>query len=139
MIPRKPVSKGSMSSYRNRVVKSKRLIDWERDVGWLVKSKIPAGWSPVDCGVRVSVDFQFKWPKRMPAGFEDSWRPRKVIPDIDKLARALLDALTGVVWVDDKQVVELRAVKNYDQQDRLVVQIVGVDGCWPECETHKKV
>ena len=32
---------------------------------------------------------------------------RSVRPDLDKLARAVLDALTGIVWVDDDQVVEL--------------------------------
>lgn len=34
-------------------------------------------------------------------------------PDIDKLARCLLDALTAVAWLDDRQVVELEAVKEY--------------------------
>jgi len=35
------------------------------------------------------------------------------LPDIDKLLRAILDALTGTVYVDDKQVVELHARKVY--------------------------
>lgn len=34
-------------------------------------------------------------------------------PDIDKLARAALDALTGVAFLDDKQVAVLRASKEY--------------------------
>jgi crossover junction endodeoxyribonuclease RusA len=34
-------------------------------------------------------------------------------PDIDKLARAVLDALTGIVFRDDAQVVELEIVKRY--------------------------
>ena len=34
-------------------------------------------------------------------------------PDVDKLARAVLDALTGVVYVDDAQVVDLYLVKRY--------------------------
>lgn len=33
--------------------------------------------------------------------------------DIDKLSRAVLDALTGVVWNDDSQVVKLRASKAF--------------------------
>ena len=33
--------------------------------------------------------------------------------DVDKLARALLDALTGIVYVDDSQVVTLNACKRY--------------------------
>lgn len=34
-------------------------------------------------------------------------------PDIDKLLRAILDALTGVLYLDDKQVVTLLARKQY--------------------------
>ena len=36
-----------------------------------------------------------------------------VKPDIDKLTRAILDALTGIVWHDDAQVVDLSAHKVY--------------------------
>lgn len=34
-------------------------------------------------------------------------------PDPDKLARAVLDALTGIVWKDDKQVYDLRVKKKW--------------------------
>jgi len=44
--------------------------------------------------------------------------PRKVrhhvtLPDVDKLARSVLDALTGILYLDDKQVVDLHARKCY--------------------------
>ncbi len=34
-------------------------------------------------------------------------------PDLDKLCRACLDSLTGIVWRDDAQVVRLEASKDY--------------------------
>ena len=34
-------------------------------------------------------------------------------PDLNKLSRACLDALTGIVWRDDSQVVRLEAEKEY--------------------------
>src|SRR4051812_11413364 len=34
-------------------------------------------------------------------------------PDVDKLARAVADALTGIVWHDDSQVTDLIARKRY--------------------------
>ena len=34
-------------------------------------------------------------------------------PDLDKLLRAVGDALSGIVWRDDSQVVHVRAVKRY--------------------------
>jgi Holliday junction resolvase RusA-like endonuclease len=38
-----------------------------------------------------------------------------VPPDIDKLARGLLDGIgqSGVIWGDDSQVIELKAIKVY--------------------------
>lgn len=35
-------------------------------------------------------------------------------PDIDKLTRACLDALTGVVWIDDAQVARIQVWKRYE-------------------------
>jgi Holliday junction resolvase RusA-like endonuclease len=34
-------------------------------------------------------------------------------PDVDKLTRAVLDALTGVAYKDDSQVVQINATKHY--------------------------
>jgi len=39
-----------------------------------------------------------------------------VLPDLDKLARAILDALTGIVWRDDAQVVRLAVEKVYAEE-----------------------
>ena len=48
-------------------------------------------------------------------------RPRpKVRPDLDKLVRALLDALQGIAFIDDAQVVRLEAVKEYENDKRAV-------------------
>jgi crossover junction endodeoxyribonuclease RusA len=46
--------------------------------------------------------------------------------DLDKLARALLDALTGVVIADDSQVVELRVRKLYGLEPRTRVIVAHV-------------
>ena len=40
-----------------------------------------------------------------------NWQIKK--PDIDKLARAVLDSLTGVIYKDDSQVAKLTAEKVY--------------------------
>lgn len=38
-----------------------------------------------------------------------------VRPDLDNLAKCLKDSLTGVLWVDDRQIVSLQAEKRYGQ------------------------
>lgn len=38
-------------------------------------------------------------------------------PDLDKLVRAVLDGMTGIVYVDDSQVVQLNTLKDYSHPD----------------------
>lgn len=59
--------------------------------------------------VRVTLQFAFL----RPAGAKYRLYP-SVKPDIDKLQRAILDALTGVAFLDDAQVVSSLADKVYD-------------------------
>lgn len=44
-------------------------------------------------------------------------------PDVDKLERAVLDALTGVLWADDSQVVILSADKVYSATPMTLVTV----------------
>lgn len=46
-----------------------------------------------------------------------------VRPDVDKLSRAVLDALTGVVWNDDAQVVDKWVRKVYGFPERCEVRV----------------
>ena len=44
-------------------------------------------------------------------------------PDLDKLLRATLDALTGIAYVDDSQVTECRVAKMFGLPARLEIQV----------------
>ena len=47
--------------------------------------------------------------------------------DIDKLSRAVLDALTGVAYLDDRQVIQLEASKGYlKEQDASPLTIIAL-------------
>jgi len=45
-------------------------------------------------------------------------------PDIDKLVRSFNDAMTGVIWRDDSQVVNLSAMKKYSDTPGVDVVIL---------------
>ena len=49
-----------------------------------------------------------------------------VRPDVTKLVRAVEDALTGIVWRDDSQVVSQHAAKVYGEPARCEVQVIPV-------------
>jgi Holliday junction resolvase RusA-like endonuclease len=80
--------------------------------------------------VGVSIAFTFVRPKShynakgvLRAGV--ATHPGK--PDIDKLCRAVLDSLTGIIYADDSQVVSLVATKAYGNtaESRISIYITG--------------
>lgn len=46
----------------------------------------------------------------------DFWRRTKVRCDIDNLGKLVLDALNGIAWADDHQVVALNLTKGFDSE-----------------------
>jgi Holliday junction resolvase RusA-like endonuclease len=117
-----PATKGSTVSFvgdHGIVTKTdcKGLAAWTQAVGWAAKF---ANVSRAQTGTAVclTVVFQFVRPKTQRARL----RPT-VKPDLDKLARALLDALTGIAYDDDAQVVKLYLDKVYGEDTRTTVQI----------------
>lgn len=44
-------------------------------------------------------------------------------PDIDNIAKIICDALNGIAYADDKQVVHLTINKYYSEQPKVVVQL----------------
>jgi len=71
---------------------------------------------PVTGPVSVTMTFSMARPKT-----RGNARLHHVVrPDLDKLIRAVLDALTGVLFTDDSQVTSITAIKRY-------VQIAGYD------------
>lgn len=75
-------------------------------------SAIPFGHhEPVTLGLR----FFFQKPPSVPKK-----RTCHVVkPDLDKLVRGVKDALTGIIYEDDSQVVSIRATKHYGAPERV--------------------
>lgn len=104
-VPGKPISQGSMSVFRGRIVhqKSRELMAWRNVICEMCRDMM----DPLEGPVKVSIVFRMPEPK----GNTRRWP--HVRPDVDKLARAVLDGLTGAAFADDCQVVDLRARKVY--------------------------
>jgi Holliday junction resolvase RusA-like endonuclease len=76
--------------------------------------------------VMVELDFHFARPKAHFGTGRNSSRLRLsapshmvTVPDIDKLTRCALDALTGVIYADDSQVSELSVRKRFGEPERM--------------------
>ncbi len=73
-----------------------------------------AGATVTEDSVSVTIAATFCRPKshRNKGGLKKT-APLLPREDVDNLAKAVLDALTGVAWHDDKQVASLQIVKSY--------------------------
>lgn len=115
-------TKGSVVSFMgaNGIVTRadcKNLKGWTQAVGWAARAAhVPL--AAAGTAVAIWATFQFVRPKS-----KATRRHPTVKPDADKLGRALLDALTGVAYIDDAQVVWLRIRKTYGPDPRTIVRI----------------
>ena len=112
-----PQPKGSTKAFARRgggrpIVTSDntKLKPWAQLVAQVAQQHVPA-LHPA--GVRVTLDFVLPRPKSHP---KRRTKPHCAKPDVDKLARGVLDALTGIAWGDDSQVTSLLATKRYARE-----------------------
>ena len=78
---------------------------------------LPAGLQPLACPLRMCLDFEFARPKshlRKRGGLtKRAPKHHCQTPDVDNLAKMIMDALNGHVYIDDKQVCELVVRKRW--------------------------
>lgn len=76
-----------------------------------------APWAGKHVPVSLVIDFTFVKPPSV-----SKKRTHVVVtPDLDKLVRATMDALTGVIYADDAQVVEISTRKQYGPVEQVHV------------------
>ena len=147
-----PKPAGSKRAFRNPHTDRIAMVDssgkagkdWRRAVA---EAGREAHHGPLLRGA-LSVQFLFYRPRPKShyrtgknAGLLRDSAPRDPItrPDVLKLARAAEDALTGVVWHDDAQIVSEHLYKCYGEPARLVVQIEEIEEAEPVVSSLKAV
>ena len=115
-----PKPKGSMRAFVREgrpIVTSDNpgVSGWQQTIGWSAVEATRAATTSAIAGVpfptdpvRVTLRFELPRPTTTPRRAEPTTKP-----DLDKLTRAVFDALTGVLWTDDAQVCWLEARKRY--------------------------
>jgi len=109
-VPGKPAPQGSKKHVGNgRMVEMSRdLKPWRESIRW---AALERSHGPLMYEGPVSVRLQFVMPRPASAP-KRSTPPAIKRPDLDKLIRSVLDALSSAgVWHDDSQVVEVYASK----------------------------
>lgn len=104
--------------------------DWKRTVLAQALERKPE--TPAQDPLSMSLAFLLPRPKSLPK--RERHHTKK--PDVDNLAKAVKDALRGVVYRDDSQIVELHVTKRYDLAPGVVIRVErvvnqpGLDARW---------
>ena len=125
-----PVPKGSLVRMPNGAMLPAggkdsriRVATWREDVRAAAKEAMGSD-SLLAGALRVMIDCTVPYPHSLIPKYKLGWWPCIKKPDVDKLARGVLDHLTGIVWVDDAQVCWLTINKSYAWDDRPGAEIV---------------
>lgn len=110
-----PVPQGSTRAFvvNGRAVTTsasgQNLKHWRQSIAQAAQDARNGEFADKGVPVAIRLTFELQRPKSTPKRIT---RPTTK-PDLDKLIRASLDALTGVVFADDSQVVQIETVKVY--------------------------
>src|SRR6516165_7853626 len=94
---------------RPHVYTPPETVKYERDLGWMAKA-VMGGRPPLEGPLRVSITAVISHARRF-----------KV--DADNIGKIALDALNGIVFNDDRQVLDLRVRKMFDRDAKLRIEI----------------
>lgn len=130
----KPQHQGSMRAFTPKGWKrpiltttNKELKPWRQEVAACAERAMREldikGCIDSEVPIRVEACFYFTRPKST----KKDTRHKLTKPDIDKLARALLDSMCGTVYGDDSQVSQLWVSKFLDSSAKTWVRVTTVE------------
>jgi len=130
-----PLAKGRPRFYSGRVVTPKDTRAYEK----LCAAMIRKGWGirPVlDCAVKVELDFRMQRPTGKKAAVS-LWAYCKPMPDIDNLAKAVLDAGNEIIWTDDVRICALTVRKIFvESNPGFTLRVFQLSGKWDEARAE---
>lgn len=128
-----PQTKGSAKGFVGRSKKTGKLRafitnDNTKNKGWAetvsgeaqLARRVHHLAAPFAGAIRLELEFYVKKPKSYPKTKE---LPAIKKPDLDKMIRSVKDALTGIFYLDDSQVVEESASKHYGDSPGALIRI----------------
>lgn len=125
-VPGKPQGKARprFNTLTGRAYTPNKTGAYERLVALCYKQ---AGGKLLDGAIRIDIKAYYpiakSHTKKNKAAMESGEIKATIKPDIDNVAKAVLDGLNGVAFEDDKQVINLRIAKAYANEARLEIEV----------------
>ena len=136
----RPAPQGSKRHVGNGIMveSSKHVRPWRKKIKSTAKSLLPVGWHAI-LPVHLETEFLFARPKthfNSKGELKDSSYSTpapihctSVVGDIEKLVRSVADALTGVVYEDDSQIISLNSLRRYartHESESVIIRITPI-------------
>lgn len=109
---------------------NRKAKPWQAEIKAAAREALPENFELLRGPVWVTFYFHRERPKSHYGTGRNSWRVKDSAPpfpttrpDALKLARAVEDALTGIVWADDSQIVVEHLVKVWGSPARVEIKI----------------
>lgn len=125
-VPGKPQGKARprFNTYTGRTYTPSKTGAYERFIALCYKQ---AGGKKLTGAVDIKIECFYQiaksHTKATKALMEAGQIQATIKPDLDNIAKAVLDGLNGIAFDDDKQVVRLDVSKRYDHEARIEVEI----------------
>ena len=81
---------------------------------------------PVALGITIAVEIPASWPKKRRADALAGAVFPTSKPDLDNCLKLIADALNGITWRDDKQIVRVECRKHYAERAQTVLTVAEV-------------
>ena len=112
---------------------------WEEDARMVARQSMGQRkpyTGPVEVHVTASFVIPTAWPKWKLEAAENGLICHTTKPDGDNILKAAKDALNGVVWIDDAQVVMATVVKQYADRPSVKIVVRGKPGLRAQIKTR---
>lgn len=107
---------------------SKEVVDNERNIAFDIKSQLPIDFIPFSSAIGMKAIFIFpplsSWPKKKIQELsQGSVIFKDTKPDLtDNLMKGLCDAMSGIVFIDDAKIAEVKTRKIYGFVPRIEIE-----------------
>jgi Holliday junction resolvase RusA-like endonuclease len=116
----------------------KKTHDSENTIGYAAKTAMK-GREPFTGYLKVEIDFLVRPPeswsmKRKQAAMAGDSFPTK--NDLDNQIKSVLDSMNDIVYVDDRRIVMLKAIRSYGDEDNTHIAVTEIDSADDLLETE---
>lgn len=124
-VNQRPKPKQSTRMGKGRFHKDPKVEAAEKNIRYQVSQQMETG--PITGPVFVTVIFlreAVKTPKWKRIAQVEGRIKKTTIPDVDNLMKLTLDALNGLVWTDDRNVIGQTGFKGYGMKDEILIHVL---------------